>query len=93
MFAKHACLLMLKVTFVTFEINLQMMLLNMSLKVAVALHFIITIKTLIQSVIVSVRKFDHCCKRTFLCWLVMQSDVFYQVASAVKNLEAFFTLL
>ena len=38
MFAKHGCLPMLKVTVVTFESNFQIVLLNMSSKVAVALN-------------------------------------------------------
>ena len=50
---------MLEITLVTFEINLQMVLLHVSPKVAIASHFLIAVKTLIQSVTISFRKFDH----------------------------------
>ena len=57
--ANHRSISMLEITLVTFEINLQMVLLHVSPKVAIASHFLIAVKTLIQSVTIPFRKFDH----------------------------------
>ena len=78
----------LEITLVTFEINLQMVLLHVSPEVAVTPHFFTTIKTLQQSIAVSVRKFDHD-GRLFL--VGMLSDVLCPVVSIIENYVAFFT--
>ena len=57
--ANHRSISVLEITLVTFEINLQMVLLHVPPKVAVAPYFLTTIRALQQSVTVSLRKFDH----------------------------------
>ena len=87
--AHHMSISVLEVTLATFEINLQMVLLHVSPKVAVALHFLIAVKTVQQSLTVSLREFDH----AGILGVGVQSHMLCPVISVIENCLAFLTHL